>query len=395
LWRSVNGGSTFTFINTGITPQDVDFSPGGAQKAMTAGYGVAMYSWDGGATWQRASGLPVSSGRVEVAYARTQPDTVYALVDYNGGTLYRSSNGGANFSRVSSTPLLDNGQGWYDAALWVNPTDSNHVIVGGVYLRASVDGGATWTLINDGIHVDHHAIVEDPRYDDVTYRSVFFGNDGGVYKASNIRTVAQTGYRALNNSLGVTQFYGGAGSATTGVIVGGTQDNGTVVRQPQSGASWSAGDGRRRRLRRRRPDRFELLLLRDDLPAALSQPDRRRDVERDRRRNHRCGAGVEFRRAVRPRSQQRQSDVRRRRAAVGDRQRQERAAVVEIDLRIGDVELRQRDRRGAVGIGHRLARPGLRQRLQVDERNGGGPGVQGGAGADARQLRHPDHDQRV
>lgn len=246
LWRSVNGGSTFAFINTGITPQDVDFSPGDAQKAMTAGYGVAMYSWDGGATWQRASGLPVSSGRVEVAYARAQPDTVYALVDYNGGTLYRSSNGGANFTRVSSTPLLDNGQGWYDAALWVNPKDSSHVIVGGVYLRVSVDGGATWTLINDGIHVDHHAIVEDPRYDDVTYRSVFIGNDGGVYKASNIRTVAQTGYRALNNSLGVTQFYGGAGSATTGVIVGGTQDNGTVVRQPQSGASWSAamaGDG--------------------------------------------------------------------------------------------------------------------------------------------------------
>lgn len=246
LWRSVNGGSTFTFINTGITPQDVDFSPGDAQKAITAGYGVAMYSWDGGATWQRASGLPVSSGRVEVAYARTQPGTVYALVDYNGGTLYRSANFGANFTRVSSTPLLDNGQGWYDAALWVNPKDSNHVIAGGIYLRASVDGGATWTLINDGIHVDHHAIVEDPRYDDVTYRSVFIGNDGGVYKASNIRTVAQTGYRALNNSLGVTQFYGGAGSATTGVIVGGTQDNGTVVRHPQSGASWSAsmaGDG--------------------------------------------------------------------------------------------------------------------------------------------------------
>ena len=246
LWRTVNGGSTFTFITTGITPQDVDFSPSDARKAITAGYGVAMYSWDGGVTWHRASGLPVSSGRVELAYAKAQPDTVYALVDYNGGTLYRSSNAGANFTAVSSTPLLDNGQGWYDAALWVNPKDSNHLIVGGVYLRASLDGGATWTLINDGIHVDHHAIVEDPRYDDVTYRSVFIGNDGGVYKASNIRSVAQTGYKALNNSLGVTQFYGGAGNATTGVIVGGTQDNGTVVRQPQYGASWSAtltGDG--------------------------------------------------------------------------------------------------------------------------------------------------------
>jgi regulation of enolase protein 1 (concanavalin A-like superfamily) len=245
LWRSVNGGA-FTFVNTTITPQDVDFNPIDAQKIVTGGYGSILYSWDGGGSWHRASGVPATAGRVELAYAKSQPDTVYALVDYEGGTLYRSSNGGATFSAVSSTPLLDNGQGWYDAALWVNPKDSNHVIVGGVYLRATVDGGATWTTINNGIHVDHHAIVEDPRFDDVSNRTVFIGNDGGVYRAGNIRTVAQSGYSKLDNTLGVTQFYGGAGNAASGTIIGGTQDNGTVVRRPDYGASWSqtlGGDG--------------------------------------------------------------------------------------------------------------------------------------------------------
>src|SRR5262249_47554397 len=153
---------------------------------------------------------------------------------------------GAAFTAVSTTPLLDNGQGWYDAALWVNPKDSSHVVVGGVYLRVTVDGGATWTLINSGIHVDQHAIVEASGFDDVANRTVFIGNDGGVYRATDIRTVAQTGYKALDNNLGVTQFYGGAGNAASGTIIGGTQDNGTIVRQPQSGSTWSqtlGGDG--------------------------------------------------------------------------------------------------------------------------------------------------------
>ena len=246
LWRSADNGATFTLAATGITPQDVDFSPADSLQAVAGGYGAIVYSWDGGATWQNAGGLPMSSGRIELAFARSQPHTIYALVDTAGGTLYRSTNAGATFSLTSATPLLDNGQGWYDAALWVNPKDANHVVVGGVNLRQTFDGGATWNWIGDRIHVDQHVIVEDPRFDDVNNRTVFIGNDGGVYRAGNIRSAAQTGYTALNNNLGVTQFYGGAGSAATGVIVGGTQDNGTLVRQPQYATSWKAtigGDG--------------------------------------------------------------------------------------------------------------------------------------------------------
>jgi len=246
LWRSADNGASFALAATGISPQDVDFSPSDGLRAVAGGYGAIVYSWDGGATWQNAAGLPMTSGRIELAYARSQPDTIYALVDTAGGTLYRSTNAGASFSPASMTPLLENGQGWYDEALWVNPTDANHVVVGGVNLRQTFDGGATWNWIADRIHVDQHVIVEDPRFDDVYNRTVFIGNDGGVFRASNIRTVAQTGYTALNNNLGVTQFYGGAGSATTGVIVGGTQDNGTLVRQPQYATSWKStlgGDG--------------------------------------------------------------------------------------------------------------------------------------------------------
>ena len=245
LWRSTNS-ATFTWIDSGLTPQDVDFNPLNGRRAIAAGNGAVAYSWDGGVTWQRSAGVPSGAGRIEVAFARSQPDTIYALVDYDGGTLYRSSDGGASFRAVSADPLLDNNQGWYDEALWVNPRDSNHVVVGGVYLRQTFDGGTTWQWISDGIHVDHHVIVEDPRYDDAGNRTVFFGNDGGVYKTTDIRDAARAGYAALNNNLGVTQFYGAAGHPDTGTIVGGTQDNGTLVNEPLQATRWEQslpGDG--------------------------------------------------------------------------------------------------------------------------------------------------------
>ena len=112
LWRSTNG-ATFTWINSGLTPQDVDFNPLNGRRAIAAGYGAVAYSWDGGLTWQRSGGVPTGAGRIELAFARSQPDTIYALVDHDGGTLYRSSDGGASFRAVSADPLLDNNQGWY------------------------------------------------------------------------------------------------------------------------------------------------------------------------------------------------------------------------------------------------------------------------------------------
>ncbi len=55
------------------------------------------------------------------------------------------------------------------------------------------------------------------------------------------------GFVSLNNSLSVTQFYGGAGHAGTGRVIGGTQDNGSLLYGPAAGPNaWSmyfGGDG--------------------------------------------------------------------------------------------------------------------------------------------------------
>ena len=230
-------GSTFTRIASGIPAQDVDFDPTNPARAIAAGWGAIAYSSDGGKTWQKSEGVP-GGGRVEVAVSRSHPDTIYAAIDHDGGVLYRSTNGGATFTGVYTAGNLMDSQGWYDTAIWVSPVDSNHVMVGGISMRESRDGGVTWRNFTGFIYGDHHVIVSDPRYDGVTNRRIFFGNDGGVWRADDIFAVILGSVRSLNNNLGVTQFYGAAGNASNGTIVGGTQDHGSLVWSPGAGTSW-------------------------------------------------------------------------------------------------------------------------------------------------------------
>ena len=261
LFRSVDAGVTFTEI-TGPRPVDVEFHPTDATRAIAGdNYGRAWTTSDGGVTWSEAAltlpAMGAGSNRTEVAYARSTPDVVYAVIDRDGGLVYRSVDGGSTYSVAfqSEYPitLLENGQGWYDLALWVNPRDANDLIVGGVNLYRSENGGGAFTQVSTPygqIHADQHVIVEHPQFDNAGNRTLFIGNDGGVYKVPdlNLLTSIDTArFEELNNNLAVTQFYGAAGNPASGVIVGGTQDNGTLVYNPWAGSEgWSAmfgGDG--------------------------------------------------------------------------------------------------------------------------------------------------------
>lgn len=242
LYRTVDGGATWTlelqegwpFASFG----DVDFDPvtGGSAITGNSSSGRAWYSPDGGDTWQLATGIPFA-GRIEVAHARSNPSVTYASLDAAGGQIYRSTDGGRTYAFAG--PVVDVNylcaswgcQGWYDSALWVSPSNPNHVIVGGIYLYSSTNGGASLTQISNfpptSPHVDQHVIVSSPSYP--ADPAAYFGNDGGIYKAPNVSIATMSsGWQELNNNLGITQFYGAAGHAASGLIIGGTQDNGTL-----------------------------------------------------------------------------------------------------------------------------------------------------------------------
>jgi hypothetical protein len=181
------------------------------------------------------------------------------LVDDNNGELYRSTTGGRTFTSVNTgTNFFLGGagsQGWYDNALWVNPQDPNFLIVGGIHLWRSTDGGTSFTQVSDGTsssaHADHHIIVAHPGFDNSSNRVLYFGNDGGIYRHVNA-TLGLPVWETLNNNLGITQFYGAAGNVVfdiagnpSTVIIGGTQDNGTprFTGDPQSWTRMFGNDG--------------------------------------------------------------------------------------------------------------------------------------------------------
>lgn len=214
-----------------------------------------MLSPAGAPTWAAATFNPVIAAppapptprfqrRVEVAYSNA--NTIYAVVNQHQGggvyqgEVYRITNGGQTFTRVhmgTNFFIGASNQGWYDNALWVNPVDPTFIIVGGIWLWRSTDSGGTFTQISDGNlysggtaspHADNHVIVSHPGFNNNTNQRVFIGNDGGIYRTDIVRTAnVFNGWGELNNQLGITQFYGAAGNAASGVIVGGTQDNGT------------------------------------------------------------------------------------------------------------------------------------------------------------------------
>jgi photosystem II stability/assembly factor-like uncharacterized protein len=242
--RSTDGGLTWTDVATGEHSFQVAFDPHDGTRAVAhfcasspLTHGV-LTSTDAGATWQPAqSGLAAVSGegaRIELCHARSSPGVVYASVGANGGQIWRSQDGGRNWTLRSSGGSTT-GVGYYYNALWVDPTDENVMVVGALHVWRSTDGGRTFTQTTDGYimtvdpHLDVHAVVADPGYDGAANRRVYVTTDGGVHVADDIFAAAPgIGWRDLDATMVSSQFYAAAGHGGSDVVVGGTQDNGTL-----------------------------------------------------------------------------------------------------------------------------------------------------------------------
>lgn len=268
VYRSTNGGQSWTRVRQGTT-LDVQFDPNVPDRVVASGTGgFAYYSTDAGQTWTDAprffSNTPRGRGntaRSEFAWAKATPGLVYASVDNTDqtsgsrGEVYKSEDGGVTWTFLSSPKHMAQ-QGDYNNTIWVDPTNSQNVVVGGLDLYRSIDGGVTFTRISTwqaagpGLpqpHADHHQIVSPPNYSSGN-PVVYSGNDGGLVRSTDIFSASANGtsnWQNLNNELGITQFYGGAGRAAAGGrIIGGTQDNGDL--RLSAGTSWTrigGGDG--------------------------------------------------------------------------------------------------------------------------------------------------------
>lgn len=223
MFRTTDSGVTWTKVANGWM-YDIRINPSNPNLMIAGTHDLGvMYSTNAGITWLAATG-DGDPHRSEVRYAPSNPSIVYsAASDANQIKIYRSTDGGQTFTLKTT----GSGISTYDAynnVLWVNPSNSDSLILGGVFLYRSSNQGTSFTQGFNNVHADMHAIVSHPQYNGTTNRIVYFGTDGGIYRANDHTSNTVS---ALNTGLGITQFYGAVMNPANNLIYGGTQDNGT------------------------------------------------------------------------------------------------------------------------------------------------------------------------
>jgi photosystem II stability/assembly factor-like uncharacterized protein len=266
IYRSTNQGDSWSLVSNSLPAVTraiaVAFDPTNGMNAIAAierpdtfpnqTVLETYYSTDGGLTFTKANGATDTELRsiapeIALAYAPSDPAVVYVAIgfgilgDYT--EVWRSQDGGRNYTKPSpgtqtnGQPLRDGCISAQRCNVWISPTNADVVMLGGLNVLRSVNGGQTFQSISESHetlskqpHVDQHCIVADPAYNEAN-RRVYLCNDGGVWRTDDIITAAVSppdlSWKSLNRTYQTTQFFSGIGDVRgDGAFLGGTQDNG-------------------------------------------------------------------------------------------------------------------------------------------------------------------------
>src|SRR3954447_2706654 len=202
-----------------------EFRSGGNGPDKPSGSRFAE-SRDGGKTWtdltpETRKGLPAYPwGRLEIAYAPSNPKRVYAFVENVRPALFVSENGGQSWQE------RDRSQGmvwrpFYFGRLVVDPKDPNRLFKMGLGLIVSDDAGKSFASASGGSHGDWHDVWIDP----TNTKYIVGGDDGGLWYSYD---GGNKWWKA--NNLPVSQFYHvSVDNKDPYQVYGGLQDNSSWV----------------------------------------------------------------------------------------------------------------------------------------------------------------------
>ncbi|KOY87550.1 hypothetical protein AD998_16670 [bacterium 336/3] len=288
ILRSIDGGTNWTRVlapGSNIGANIASFSNNAADLDIAsngdiyASFGIfsqgrIFRSSDSGDSWTDIT-PSTNCHRIELAVApstssATNTTVLYAVARATSGSdndvawFRKSTNGGASWTDITiplylsqsctvSTAHFTRNQAWYDLSISIHPTNPNLVLVGGVDVHRTIDGGTTWTPISywtgackPYVHADIHNIVFRPNFTN----ELLIASDGGVSYSNNAGDNGTSAPSFSDRNLGynITQFYACAirNEAGSNNFLAGAQDNGSQ-RYSQAGINATTevtgGDG--------------------------------------------------------------------------------------------------------------------------------------------------------
>jgi photosystem II stability/assembly factor-like uncharacterized protein len=257
LHRSTNGGSTWTQL-WGDACYDIKPNLVNAQEQYLVKHDpnldicVFLKSNDFGATWAVQSNGWFQSvdparndGGARIATTLANPNRIYVYLigeakanDYGFISIYRSDDSGNSWINAygqdggpysAAHPNLAIGwdtwlyhQGFYNCAILANPNNADEILVGGLNLYRSTDGGASYTSVSGyvggplSLHVDNQDFRQ---INGITWITT----DGGIYKSSDFVTT-QPDFKM--SGVHASDFWGFGAGWNEDVLVGGLYHNG-------------------------------------------------------------------------------------------------------------------------------------------------------------------------
>ena len=216
-----------------IHPDDTDRLIVACGGQSSAGNGLYRTT-NGGMVWTRKSGLPFIGGKALLSMCASAPQVVYATFGchpyeeyYSGRTwsqLLKTENFGLTWRTVNTTDFARY-QGFYSHFPAVHPEHPDYVIVGGVELYLSTNGGSDLAMIipNENSHWsdtwgDNHALVFHPHDPGIWYVAC----DQGIFRLEADGTYFERcvgGYQTA-------QFYNGSAQSrhNRNMLFGSIQD---------------------------------------------------------------------------------------------------------------------------------------------------------------------------
>lgn len=261
IYFSYNQGANWVLKSSVSDYKDIQYCPNDTLTLYAVVSGTFYKTVNAGTTWTSSSTgfTSTSRNRMAIGVTAANPNIVYIVASNSANnkleSFYKSSNKGSNFSVVTAgtSNILggkinmndSRGQGWYDIAIETSPTDSNFVLVGGINIFKSSNGGTTWVPSASWygesgtayVHADIHVFGRNP----ISPNDLFVGSDGGMDLTNDNGST----WTVKNNGLAISQFYDFDVSKLSKTrTITGAQDNGTCT--SIAGTNWNAefgGDG--------------------------------------------------------------------------------------------------------------------------------------------------------